>query len=298
MHIRRFSSDRQFIRKTPSGSPRLRSREWRSVNRHFLIRQLSYGSQGNNSLHECVAFKNHLFAHSGRPELLEGFTCSRRKILPRRHWPEELHKSKPTDNLKPAGCQVKCQRGSPVLRYDECRRDSSVSDERIEVPNMIGKAILDVWFSRLAEPDEIRCYAMGHRCNQRNDFPPYVRRGRVPVQKKRDRCLRVPRFTVGHGGTQNTHLGQYNIIRNFHFCSPSSLNEITFMLRMLNGCRATAEYSRRYPRRTYCKDHAIRIRYAASRVRCRGSGRGETQAAAQCRIRRSPRRRFACSSTR
>src|SRR6267142_2369320 len=68
--------------------------------------------------------------------------------------------------------------------------------------------------------------------------------------------------------------------------------------RLPNGCRATSEYSRRYPRRTSCKDHAIRIRYAASRVRCRGSGRDETQAAAQCRIRRSPRRRFACSSAR
>src|SRR5713226_1013171 len=120
MHIRRFTSDRQLIRETPSGSPRLGSRKRCSVDRHFLIRQLSYGSEGKNSLHECVAFKSHLFAHSGRPELLEGFTCNRRKILPDRHWPEELHKSKPTDKLRPAGCQVKCQRGSPVLRYDEC----------------------------------------------------------------------------------------------------------------------------------------------------------------------------------
>src|SRR4029077_2201347 len=120
MHIRRFSCDWQFIRETPSGSPRLRSREWRSVNRHFLILELSDGSQGHNSLHECVAFKNHLFAHYGRPELLEGFTCNRGEILPGRQWLEELHKSKPTDKLRPAGCQVKCQRGSPVLRYDEC----------------------------------------------------------------------------------------------------------------------------------------------------------------------------------
>src|SRR5260370_21465043 len=117
IHIRWLSSDRQFIRKTPSGSPRLRSREWRSVNRHFLIRQLSYGSQRKNSLHESVAFKNHLFAHSGRPELLEGFTCNRRKVLPGRHWPEELHKSKPTDKLRPAGSQMKSQRGSQALRY-------------------------------------------------------------------------------------------------------------------------------------------------------------------------------------
>jgi len=65
-----------------------------------------------------------------------------------------------------------------------------------------------------------------------------------------------------------------------------------------HGCRATSEYSRRYPRRTSCKDHAIRSRYAALPVRCPASGRGETEAAAQCRIRRSPRRRFACSSTR
>src|SRR5580704_15790437 len=120
MHIRRFSSDRYFIRETPSRSPRLRSRKWCSVNRHFLIGQVSCGSHWKYALHKCIAFKNHLFAHSGRPELLERFTCSRRKILPSRQWPDELHKSKATDKLRPAGCQVKCQRGSPVVRYDEC----------------------------------------------------------------------------------------------------------------------------------------------------------------------------------
>src|SRR5258708_12485573 len=134
MHIWRFSSDRQFIRETPSGSPRLRSREWCFVNRHFLIRQLSYGSEGKNSLHECVAFKNHVFAHSGRPELLEGFTCNRRKILPGRHWPEELHKSKPTDKLRPAGCQLKCQRGSPVFPYAESYPHFTVTHQRIQLP--------------------------------------------------------------------------------------------------------------------------------------------------------------------
>src|SRR5215472_13499992 len=65
-----------------------------------------------------------------------------------------------------------------------------------------------------------------------------------------------------------------------------------------NGCRATSGYSRRYPRRTSCKDRPIRSRYAALPVRCPAFGRNETEAAAQCRIRRSPRRRFACSSTR
>src|SRR6266550_8679295 len=68
-------------------------------------------------------------------------------------------------------------------------------------------------------------------------------------------------------------------------------------LRVPNECRATSEYSRRYPRRTSCKDDAIRSRYAALPVRCPASGRGETEAAVQCRTRRSPRRRFACSST-
>ena len=63
------------------------------------------------------------------------------------------------------------------------------------------------------------------------------------------------------------------------------------LLSTTNGCRATAEYSRRYPRRTSCTDHPIRSRYAASPVSCPASGRGETEAAAQCRIRRSPRRR-------
>src|SRR3981189_1723314 len=35
------------------------------------------------------------------------------------------------------------------------------------------------------------------------------------------------------------------------------------LMTRANGCRATSEYSRRYPRRTSCKDHAIRSRYAA-----------------------------------
>jgi hypothetical protein len=51
---------------------------------------------------------------------------------------------------------VKCQGGSPVLRDDERRGDSRTIEERIEVPYMIGKPVLYVGLSRLAEPDEIR----------------------------------------------------------------------------------------------------------------------------------------------
>jgi hypothetical protein len=86
----------------------------------FLIRQFSNDIRGKNPFHECVAFKNHLFAHSGRPEFLEGLDCVRLKILPGRHGPDELHKGELTDNLRPAGCRVKRQRGSPIVRYDEC----------------------------------------------------------------------------------------------------------------------------------------------------------------------------------
>src|SRR4029077_11084508 len=91
------------------------------------------------------------------------------------------------------------------------------------------------------------------------------------------------------------------------FCPASDDSDLTFepfrhcfplFLPSSDGRRATSEYSRRYPRRTSCKDLAIRSRYAALPVCCPASGRGETEAAAQCRIRRSPRRRFACSSTR
>src|SRR6266853_5044448 len=46
------------------------------------------------------------------------------------------------------------------------------------------------------------------------------------------------------------------------------------LLSTTNGCRATAEYSRRYPRRTSCTDHPIRSRYAALPVRCPASGKG------------------------
>src|SRR5258708_31200066 len=65
-------------------------------------------------LYEYIVFKNHLFAHSGRSELPEGLDCIQVKILPGRCWSDELHKSKSTDKLRPAGCKVKCQCGSPT----------------------------------------------------------------------------------------------------------------------------------------------------------------------------------------
>src|SRR6202790_577070 len=84
----------------------------------------------------------------------------------------------------------------------------------------------------------------------------------------------------------------------FSLFLPSS-NELSGLRHICtNACRATSEYSRRHPRRTSCKDHATRSRYAALPARCPASGKGETEAAAQRRMRRSPRRRFACSSTR
>src|SRR5258708_36601055 len=91
------------------------------------------------------------------------------------------------------------------------------------------------------------------------------------------------------------------------FCAGGDDSDLTFelfrhcfslFLASSNGCRASCEYSRRYPRRTSCKDHAIHRRYAALPARFRASGKGDPEAAAQCRIRRSPRRRFASSSTR
>ena len=72
---------------------------------------------------------------------------------------------------------------------------------------MVGKTILDPGFSRLAEPDEIRCDAMRHRRNQWKDISPYVRRCRVPMEKKCDRCFAISRFPVGHRGIQNIYLG-------------------------------------------------------------------------------------------
>src|SRR5258708_20043776 len=69
------------------------------------------------------------------------------------------------------------------------------------------------------------------------------------------------------------------------------------LLSTTTRCPATSDYSKRYPRKTSCTDHPIRSRYAALPVRCPACGRGETEAAAHCRIRRSPRRRCVCSST-
>src|SRR5258706_14967209 len=82
---------------------------------------------------------------------------------------------------------------------------------------MIGKTVLDVRFARLAEPDKVRRDAIRHRSNQWKDIPPYVRRGWVPVQKKRNRCFGISHFPVRHGRTQNIHLGKYNVIRDFHY---------------------------------------------------------------------------------
>src|SRR5579864_1600737 len=53
-----------------------------------------------------------------------------------------------------------------------------------------------------------------------------------------------------------------------------------------SGRPATSEYSKRYPRRTFCKGLPRRSRHAALPAHCPASGRGETEAAAQCRIRR------------
>jgi hypothetical protein len=50
---------------------------------------------------------------------------------------------------------------------------------------MIGKSILDVGFSRLAEPDEIGRDAMRNRCDQRKDIPPYTKTGQVDLANRR-----------------------------------------------------------------------------------------------------------------
>src|SRR5260370_29196156 len=72
---------------------------------------------------------------------------------------------------------------------------------------------------------------MRHRSNPRKYIPPYVRRGWVPVQKKRDRRLAISRFPVGHGGTQNIHGGQCNIGKNGHFCSLNTVWKTMFLKR-------------------------------------------------------------------
>src|SRR5580704_3204970 len=120
IYIRWLSRDRNFIRETPSGPSRLGSRKRSSVNRHFLIRELSCSCARKDRFYESIAFKDHLFANSRCPELLEGLDSTWVKVIPSKKGPDELHESKPTHELGPAGCQMKCQRSSPVLRYDEC----------------------------------------------------------------------------------------------------------------------------------------------------------------------------------
>ncbi len=50
---------------------------------------------------------------------------------------------------------------------------------------MVGEAILNIGFAWLAESDEVRRDAMRYWCHQRQNASPYVRRGRVAIQKKR-----------------------------------------------------------------------------------------------------------------
>src|SRR5215831_3754216 len=97
IHVHRLSSDRQFIRETPSRQPRLGGRKGRPVNRRFHVRQFSYGCRGKDTLHKRIALKNHLFADTRRSEFLEVLPSRRVKILPTRHWPGKFHKSKATD---------------------------------------------------------------------------------------------------------------------------------------------------------------------------------------------------------
>ena len=54
------------------------------------------------------------------------------------------------------------------------------------------------------------------------------------------------------------------------FHSLSTIAEVTEQMVLLapNGCRATSENSRRYPRRTPCKEHAIRMRRCRYVVQC------------------------------
>src|SRR5882757_1540470 len=120
IHICRFSLDRQLIRESPGGSSRCRSRKGCSVNRHLLVRQLPNGCRRKDSFNKRIAFKDHLLADTGSPEFLEGFNLIWVKVIPGRHWPDELHESEPADKVGPASRQVKCQSRTPVLSDHEC----------------------------------------------------------------------------------------------------------------------------------------------------------------------------------
>ena len=72
---------------TPSGSPRLRSREGRSVDRHLRIRQFFVRLPREELLPRLHCLRNHLLAHSRCSELLEGFVRRRGRILPGRQGP-------------------------------------------------------------------------------------------------------------------------------------------------------------------------------------------------------------------
>jgi hypothetical protein len=96
-----------------SRAPRFWSRKRRSVNRHFFISQFPYRRAGKNPFNECVALEDHLLPYPRCSEILKSFAC--RKIIPRRHGPDELHESESTHELWPACRQMKGQSRSPVL---------------------------------------------------------------------------------------------------------------------------------------------------------------------------------------
>src|SRR6202453_475652 len=199
IHIGRLPSNWDLIGEAPSGQPRIRSPKRSSIYGHLLGRQLSHDRRRQHLLYEYIVFKNHFLAHSGRPELLEGLYCIAMKIVPARNGSNEFHESKATNEFWSAGGQMERQSSTPVLRDDVRGRDAEALKELFKVPSVIGKTIFNIRLSRLAESDKVRRDAMRDRCNQRNNIPPYVRRGRIPVQEKRHWCLRIAGFTLGPG---------------------------------------------------------------------------------------------------
>jgi hypothetical protein len=94
----------------------------------------------------ALSSEDHLFSDPGS-ELLKRFAPAQMKVLPGQHGPKELHEGDSPNKFTPARCQVKGQRTSPIVRDHKGRLDSSVGEECIEVPDMIGKPVLDPWFS-------------------------------------------------------------------------------------------------------------------------------------------------------
>src|SRR5205814_909938 len=127
--------------------------------------------------------------------------------------------------------------------------------ERIEISDVVGKAIGDPRLSGLSEADQVGRDAMRHGRDVRNDVAPDVRRGRVAMQKQCDGGICTPGLAISHEGIERGPVRQDNVGMFAHWDSPCRLSLNTVAKAMvLKRCSAAALRSTFMRRIAPCHD--------------------------------------------